>query len=115
MRSQIRTRESSPPEASVPRREGDHSMQFMGALCPDNSKRAWPGWRTSRTRITLDSWLKVARWCASKGDAVFLLVSFLCRGGGVFKHTCEPEQGWCVRHGLLRFRGTNISRARSYV
>lgn len=39
-RSHIKTNESSPPEARVPRLDGDHSMQLMGALWPRKSSRA---------------------------------------------------------------------------
>jgi hypothetical protein len=61
IRSQTRTQQSSPPEANVPRRLGDHSMQFTDAEWPLNSTRAWPGCRTSRMRIRLESWENVAR------------------------------------------------------
>lgn len=63
------TRESSPPDARVPRRVGDHSMQFIDDECPLSSSRAWPGCRTSRIRMMLESWENVPRRCASCGDA----------------------------------------------
>jgi hypothetical protein len=69
IKSQRRTMLSSPPEARMPRRLGDHSTQFKAAEWPFSSNRAWPGCRTSRTRTTLESWEKVARRWASWGDA----------------------------------------------
>ena len=42
-RSHISTNESSPPDASVPLREGDHSIQLIAAACPLSSSNAWPG------------------------------------------------------------------------
>ena len=69
IRSQIRTKESSPPDARVPRREGDHSMQLIAAAWPLSSSKAWPGCRTSRILMLLESWEKVARRWASCGEA----------------------------------------------
>jgi hypothetical protein len=54
-RSQTSTIESSAPEARVPLLDGDHSTQFRGAACPLSSNSAWPGCRTSKIRITLES------------------------------------------------------------
>lgn len=71
MRSQRSTMLSSPPDARMPRRLGDHSTQLSAAEWPFNSSRAWPGWRTSRTRTTLESWENVAKRWASCGDAEF--------------------------------------------
>ena len=68
-RSQISTKESSPPDASVPLREGDHSIQLIAAACPRSSSNAWPGCRESRTLMLLESCENVARRCASCGDA----------------------------------------------
>jgi hypothetical protein len=68
-RSQISTSESSAPEANVPLREGDHSMQFMAAACPLSSSKACPGCRTSSIRIMFESCENVARRWVSCGDA----------------------------------------------
>ena len=65
----MRTNESSPPDANVPLREGDHSMQLIAAACPRNSSNAWPGCRTSRIRMLFESCENVARRCASWGEA----------------------------------------------
>ena len=62
-RSQIRTKESSPPDARVPLRDGDHSIQFIAAACPRSSSKAWPGCRTSKIRMLLESWENVASKC----------------------------------------------------
>jgi hypothetical protein len=60
-RSHSRTQQSSPPLASTPRSLALHSMALTFAPWPRNSRRAWPGCRTSRTRIREESWEKVAR------------------------------------------------------
>lgn len=69
IRSHRRTMLSSPPDARMPRRLGDHSTQLRAAEWPFSSSRAWPGCRTSRTRTTLESWENVAKRWASCGDA----------------------------------------------
>lgn len=88
-RSQTRTSESSAPEAKVPRRDGDHSIQLTFAAWPRSSSRAWPGCLTSRIRIIFESWEKVARRCVSCGDAANL------NNGGAYDIVC------CARVGLI--------------
>lgn len=60
-RSQMRTWQSSAPDANVPRLSGDHSIELTEPPWPRSSRRAWPGCRTSRIRMMLESWAKVAR------------------------------------------------------
>lgn len=101
IRSQRRTMLSSPPDARMPRRLGDHSTQFRAAEWPFNSSRAWPGWRTSRTRTTLESWENVAKRWASCGDAGF----------GVNEKIMSP--GWS--HSYLQFSIKAEGRDRSAI
>ena len=82
-RSQINTSESSPPDASVPLREGDHSMQLIAAACPRSSSNACPGCRTSRIRMLFESCENVARRCASWGEAA--------------RHQAKPEERSDIR------------------
>ena len=60
-RSQTRTKESSAPDASMPLRDGHHSIELRGAACPRSSRRACPGCRTSRIRMMFESCAKVPR------------------------------------------------------
>ena len=77
IRSHTSTRLSSAPDARHARRVGLHSTQLTAALWPLSSRRAWPGCRTSRTRITEESCEKVASKWASWGEAAMRR-----RGGG---------------------------------
>lgn len=61
MRSHIKTWQSSAPDASWPRREGDHSTQLTAPPWPRNSSRAWPGCLVSRMRMMLESCANVAK------------------------------------------------------
>lgn len=90
MRSQTKTWQSSAPEASVPRRSGDHSTQLRAPEWPRSSRRACPGWRTSRMRMTLESCAKVARRWWSCGEVARR------RSGGGCERVC------CARVGLRR-------------
>lgn len=76
IRSQYRTNESSPPEASIPRLEDDHSMDETEAECPCSSRSAWPGCRWSRMRMILESCAKVANKWESCGEAALVSTSF---------------------------------------
>lgn len=71
------TWQSSPPEANVPLRNGDHSTELTAPPWPRSSRRAWPGCRTSSIRIMLLSCANVASKCVSCGE-----VARRSRGGG---------------------------------
>jgi hypothetical protein len=85
IRSQSSTQQSSAPEASTPRCELLQSTQFTDALCPLSSRSACPGCRTSSTRMIFESCEKVARRCASCGEAA------IRSSGGGNESDCEPE------------------------
>jgi hypothetical protein len=86
IKSHSKTQQSSAPDASTPLWVLLQSMQFTDAPWPLSSRSAWPGCRTSRTRIKGESWLNVARRCASWGEAAMRR-----RGGGNGSAEGPPE------------------------
>lgn len=109
-RSHTRTRQSSAPDARVPRREGDHSMQLMEAEWPLSSRRACPGCRTSSTRTILESEENVASKCASCGEARWIISYHQYKGVGM-ERTCNSQKWRGPERLLMRRRRTRIARA----